>query len=116
MHQMRGLDMTRLVAAFLAMVLLVGCSRWNDLASTYSESGDLGIRVSEIAVAPGQYDLRARMTNLFTAQDDPLQSRLPLENAAKARGAILCGARQVQVVSVVQQPPVTDVFMRVECR
>lgn len=106
--------MMRRVIVLLA--LLAGCSRWNDLPYTYSEIGPLGIRVSEIAVAPDQYDLRAHMTNFLTSESDPLQIRAPLEKAAKARAAVLCGVRQVEVLSVAQQPPVTDVFMRVRCR
>lgn len=100
----------------ILMVALAGCSRWNDLPTVYSTDGDLGIRVSEIATGPNQYDLRARLTNLLTSYGDVLEIRAPLETAAKARASALCGSRQVQVVSVAQQPPVSDVFMRVACR
>lgn len=97
-------------------LLLAGCSRWADLPYTYSENGPLGIRVSEIAITPNQYDLRAHMTNFLTSESDPLQIRAPLEKAAKTRASVLCRGRQVEVLSVAQQPPITDVFMRVECR
>jgi hypothetical protein len=100
-----------------AILLLAGCAtRWDGLPQHYSEDGELGIQVSEIVTGAGGYDLRAHVTNLISFQSDPLQIKAPQERALRSRAAMLCAPRKPEVISVAQQPPISDVFMHVECR
>ena len=106
--------MRSIIILGVAFILVSCATRWDGLPQHYSEDGKLGIRVSEIPTPPNGYDLRAHMTNFLAFQDDPLQINAPLENAARARAEALCAPRKPEVMSVAQQPPVTDVFMHVD--
>ena len=110
MRAIRGLSLG-LVA------LLAACTRWANLPAQYSERGDIGVKVSEIPTAPGEYDMRAWMTNLIYFPGDPLGIKSALETASRVRAQQLCGQRKPDIVTVAQQPSSeTELFTHVVCR